>query len=68
MSFLCAGSVPGFADALVFNMIRDDALVQTPVDLSPYPNMKALFEAMGSIPEVKAWIAKWEAEARAAAA
>jgi glutathione S-transferase len=53
--------VPGFTDVAVFNMIRDDAVVRTPVDLTPYPNLKALFEAVGSRPEVKEWISAAEA-------
>jgi Glutathione S-transferase, C-terminal domain len=42
-------------------MIRDDAVAQTPVDLSPYPNLKSLFEAVASHPAVKEWVTKWEA-------
>lgn len=54
----CAGALPGFVDLLVWNRIRDDALSHTPVDLSAYPNLKALSEAVGSLPEVKSWVAK----------
>ena len=53
-----AGAVPGFADLLVWNMMRDDALTHTPVALDPYPNLKTLFEMVGKYPEVKAWVAK----------
>ena len=50
--------MPGFADLLVWNMMRDDALTHTPVALDPYPNLKTLFEMVGKYPEVKAWVAK----------
>ena len=38
--------------------MRDDALTHTPVALSLYPHLKALFETVGKNPEVKAWVAK----------
>ena len=50
----------GFVDAIVFNMIRDCGVAHTPVDLSAYPNLKAVYEAVGNIPEVKALVTMWE--------
>lgn len=58
-----AGSGPGFVDVTVFNMLRDDALLHTAPDMTACPSLKALFDAVGSVPEVKAWVDKWEASA-----
>ena len=64
MGAACAGDAVGFADATVYNMLRDCRTLHSPVDLSPYPNLKALFEAVSSIPEVKAWETSWEESAK----
>ena len=49
-------------DLIVYNMVRDDAIMHTPVDLHPYPLLKSLYESVDNYPEVKAWVTKWEAE------
>lgn len=66
--YLSGGDAPGFVDCLVFNMIRDDGIKQGAVDLSPYPNLQGMYEALASNEDVIAWVKKWEAEVKAMAA
>jgi hypothetical protein len=42
-------------------MIRDDGLVRGAMDLSRWPATKAMYEAVGAVPEVRQWIEDWEA-------
>ena len=56
-----AGDKPGFGDACVFNMVRDDGVVYGKVDLAPYPNLKAMYQACDAVPAVRQWIEGWEA-------
>ena len=55
-------------DVIVFNMIRDDSLIHAAVNLAAYPNLKAMFEAVGSNTEVEAWARRWVAQTLAAVA
>lgn len=64
----CAGEVPGFADCLIVNLLWDDTLKYTPVDLSAYPNVKAMHDAASSNPELSAWRAQLAAQVKAMAA
>lgn len=57
----CAGDKPGFGDAATFNMLRDDQLFHGKMDMAPYPNLKALYEACDAVPAVRKWIEEWEA-------
>lgn len=59
--YFAAGAEPGFADAAMFNMVRDDRILRGEVDLAPYPHLAAAVQAFGAIPEVAAWIKNWEA-------
>ena len=56
-----AGDTPGFGDTATFNMIRDDQVMHGKVDLAPYPNLKAMYEACDAVPAVRKWIDDWEA-------
>ena len=42
-------------------MVRDDKVLHGDMDLSPYPNLKAMYEAADAVPEVRKWIEGWEA-------
>ena len=55
-----AGDVPGFADVTIFNMVRDDRLLHGEKDLTLYPNLKAMCDAVDAVPEVRQWIEDWE--------
>jgi len=52
--------MPGFADAAIFNMVRDDKVLHGSYDIKPYPSLGAAVEAFGELPEVKSWIQAWE--------
>lgn len=58
-----AGGQPGFADAAIFNMVRDDGVVHGPYGLEETPALGAAVAAFGALPEVQAWIEAWEARA-----
>ena len=56
-----AGDVPGFADTSIFNMARDDQLTFGEKELSRWPKLQAMYEACDAVPEIRKWIADWEA-------
>lgn len=53
--------MPGFADAAIYNMVRDDGVLHGDFDLQPYPDLGAAVAAFGALPEVQAWVRTWEA-------
>jgi hypothetical protein len=59
-SAVFAGALPGFADIAVYNMIRDDGILYSPVDLAAYPNLQRLYSAVAGVPEVREWVQSWE--------
>lgn len=56
-----AGDQPGFADAAIFNMVRDDGVVHGVYDLDGTPALQAAIASFGALPDVQAWIDAWEA-------
>ena len=54
--------MPGFADTAIFNLIRDDGLTMGgAMSLDSHPHLKAMYEELDKVPEVRKWIEDWEA-------
>eukprot|EP01025_Chloroclados_australasicus_P057160 TRINITY_DN7114_c1_g1_i7.p1 TRINITY_DN7114_c1_g1~~TRINITY_DN7114_c1_g1_i7.p1 ORF type:complete len:220 (+),score=26.67 TRINITY_DN7114_c1_g1_i7:170-829(+) len=58
--FLTGGEKPGFADCVVYAIINDDQEIHGQFDLDAYPNLAAVHEAVGAVPEVQTWREMWK--------
>jgi glutathione S-transferase len=55
-AYLNARDVPGFVDIAMFALLRDDTIFNgDPFADAKYPNLKAVYDTVGALPQVKAY-------------